>query len=432
MKNNKGIRVKKKPFVISLILFWGIELISGFSDDAITALLRFIVCLIFCYCIYKGGIENKIINPYFLFSLTPFSLLVYNEKISSYYLKRLDNRTWFLAIINMLFFLLAYRLTSTSFISFGEKNHKKSSLSIRRIKRHAILLAIIGRIPTIIKFLTGFTMPLASVIGFLPYIGIAFAFKSKDIKMIILTSIITSTMFLTDFNKTRFLYLGIVIFVCIEFYFVKNVKDKRRFVFSLLGGILIFLIIAFPLKSFIRNGGSYFEFMMDYNDISSNAFSHYENRITFNGPSFLEMPYMYLVSAWNNLQYIMDTQNSRTYGLWMIKPILGYLQIDEYFNSFYKLVPYSTFNTYTYIAVLFKDFGYYGSVLGSVFLGAYVKLVRRSAVDGGSAFCVAAYALVSMATLEMFFSNHFFGLSYPFTIVIIGWIYKKIFKLEGY
>lgn len=30
--------------------------------------------------------------------------------------------------------------------------------------------------------------------------------------------------------------------------------------------------------------------------------------------------------------------------------------------------------------------------------------------------------------LEMFFSNHFFMLSYPFTIIVVCWLYKLLFK----
>ena len=42
-----------------------------------------------------------------------------------------------------------------------------------------------------------------------------------------------------------------------------------------------------------------------------------------------------------------------------------------------------------------------------------------------SPFDVACYVLTAIATLEMFFSNHFFMQSYPFTIVILMELYKK-------
>ena len=136
---------------------------------------------------------------------------------------------------------------------------------------------------------------------------------------------------------------------------------------------------------------------------------------------------MYLVTPWNNLQYVMETQNTRTYGLWTLKPLLGYLQLDDRFKPFYSMSTYSSFNTFTYIAVQFKDFGLVGSVLGSAILGTFVGYIyKKKLLNSVSPFDNACYAITAVAVFEMFFSNHFFKESYPFTIVIIMWIYTTV------
>ena len=130
-----------------------------------------------------------------------------------------------------------------------------------------------------------------------------------------------------------------------------------------------------------------------------------------------------------NLQYVMETQDTRTYGLWMAKPLLGYLQVSNTLEPNYKIIPYSSFNTCAYMTYGFKDFGYWLSVLMSIFLGYFVKRVYSRYRMSRSPYDVAAYILVAQATLEMFFSNHFFTQSYPFTIVIlmaaIKWIMRQ-------
>ena len=134
---------------------------------------------------------------------------------------------------------------------------------------------------------------------------------------------------------------------------------------------------------------------------------------------------MYLETPWVNLQYVTETQDNRTYGMWALKPLLGYLGLRD--DEDYKLEPYSSFNTFTFISCQFKDFGYYGSVLLSLFLGFFVKKMYSLSMRSNSPFYLGAFVLVALATLEMFFSNHFFMQSYPFTIFIMMWLYQKVF-----
>ena len=429
----RGIYVKKKPFLVGLLIFLIIEIFIGGADSIGFAVMRLIVCFLFVYCVYRGLNEEFISNPYLLFSITPLSLLLYSEKMSSYYFEKLEYKTWILAIINILAFILTLNYgikKKRNKISSNEEiivaNCKSANITL-----HIILITVISKIPFVASIL-GISFPLKSVLGFFSFIGIALAFRTKKKWLIAFTIIMNMVSWVQDFNKTRLMYLVMTVLVSLEAYFIKTKKDRARLIVGL--GIVAFfvLVVSFPLKSFTRAGGSFADFFGNMAEISANAFTKYDARISFSGPQILKMPYMYLVSAWNNVQYVMNTQPECTYGLWTLKPLLGYLQIDGRFADYYQLIPSSSFNTFTYITVLFKDFGYYGSIIGSVFLGLYVSSRYSKMKIEASGFDVAAYGLVAMATLEMFFSNHFFSLSYPFTVLIIGYLYKKIFKLEGY
>lgn len=429
----RGIYVKKKPFIVGLLLFSIIEILIGGADSIGFAAMRLIVCFLFVYCVYHGLNEEFISNPYLVFSITPLSLLMYSEKISPYYLEKLEYTTWILAIVNILAFVMSLNYGINKYRNRTERNEETIKVNCKstNITLHIILITIISKIPFVANAL-GIAFPLKSVLGFFSFIGIALAFRTKKKWLIAFTIIMNMVGWLQDFNKTRLMYLVMTVLVSLEAYYIKTKKDRLRLIAGF--GIVAFfiLVVSFPLKSFTRAGGSFADFFGNITEISANAFTKYDARISFSGPRVLQMPYMYLVSAWNNVQYVMQTQPECTYGLWTLKPILGYLQLDGIFADYYQLIPSSSFNTFTYITVLFKDFGYYGSIFGSVVLGLYVSSRYCKMKIQASGFAIATYGLVAMATLEMFFSNHFFGLSYPFTILIIGYIYKKIFKLEGY
>lgn len=393
------------------------------EDSMLTIVCRIFTGIILIYCLIKGGQEDKLINPYWLFSITPFSLLLYTEKVSSIYLQQLTPKTWLLALINMVAFLTALRL------SFAKEKYKdnvayKSSKHIERfLIQDAVILFCLSKIPVLYRMLFGNSMPFASILSLFIYVAIVCVMKSKNKLWICLISGMNLIFMLSSaINKTAVLFLAMAYLVSYEKYYIKNTKSKCKMIIGI--GILsiVFIVIIFPLKDYIHGGGKIQDFGIS-NILASS--DYYTNSIEWHGNQLLMMPYMYLVTAWNNLQYVLETQDIRTFGLWILKPILGYLQIDSLFEKYYVLVPYSSFNTFTYITVLFKDFGYWGSAIGSIILGVFVKYVYKvKYCNTASAFNAACYSMTACATLEMFFSNHFFSQSYPFTVILIIMLYK--------
>ncbi len=436
--------VSKRAFVrliiICISVFIIVELVMGEADTFITAILRFICELELIFTLYFGVTDRELFNPLLLFSLTPLSLLLYSESVSPRYLNSLTVNTWVLGVINMLAFVWVVRCRTknvSSLLTYDKKQsgnvfHDEVSdeLQRRNLILHGVVLIAISRIPDLCRMLFGTSFFLGSTINYLLYPGLCCAWKSRSKSFIGLSYLVCILSFATRFNKSIFLSVGLVTILSYTRFCAKDKREESKLYLWISLAALAMIFIAFPVKTFIQNGNA-----LSWGGIAEAVYTyfkggddHYATTIVWNGPDVLKLPYMYLVSAWNNVQYVMETQSAHTYGLWVVKPLLSWLQLDGLFESAYTLTPYSSFNTFGYVTVLYKDFGIYGSILGSILLGWFVSSVYRKFCRSDSPFEIACYAMTAQATLEMFFSNHFFMLSYPFTIIVVCWIYKALFK----
>ena len=404
-----------------------IQLLTPIQTDHGFLASRFIVVCIFIWCIYRGLHEDYYINPYILFSLTPLSLMIYSDQVSSYFLRPLEQRTWIVAIINMLAFIIA--MTQANRKPVSEENlYKLSFMSVERpdqsLRTHAIILFVIGKMPDFILMATGIAIPFGHFFSMCQFLGIAVAYKSGYKKLsYILCGLYFIISLLTTFNKTNFLMLALVLLICLEGEAESKKQRKKVVLLTILGSVFL-VAVAFPLKDYLSSGGSINNFFeSDMNALPA----YFAGRINWNGPVQLMMPYMYFTTPWNNLQYVMETTREHTYGLWLLKPFLSYIQVAGNIDAYTALTPYqNAFNTYGFISVQYVDFGMIGSAISSVVLGILVGKVYRRYRYCPDGFNIGCYGLVACATLEMFFSNHFFGQSYPFTILIVAWIYGKV------
>lgn len=403
------MRVKRRSLImgimIILLMLLGIIIQSEFS-------CRISVLFILILCIIRGKQEKYFLNPYYLFAITPFSLLIYRN-ISNYHLD-LTIETWILAIINMVAFLLALEFTSEY-----RKLQKCIGAGDNRILRYnTIILLIFGFMPFAYELFIGGLMPLASVFSLFTSAAIICAMKSKEKGLIILVigvCVFTSLEYVT---KTTILTYTVAVLIGYEKYYITNIKQKKRLILLvIIAGLVMVAAFSFANqgRSSLRSASEVAEYYTTYGNLQ------------WEGNNNLLMPYMYLTTPWSNLQYVLYSQDTRTFGLWLFKPILGYLQIDKAFEGLYALRAYSNFNTFTFIAYNFKDFGYWCSCISSIFLGFFVKKVYSRFRQSRSPLDVASYVLVGQAVLQMFFSNEFFSQSFPFTIVIIMGIYKYLF-----
>jgi oligosaccharide repeat unit polymerase len=220
-------------------------------------------------------------------------------------------------------------------------------------------------------------------------------------------------------SKLSLLLHVLTILICYLKYFDWKKHKLRLFFFALLGVVIMFL--SFSAINIKGRGTSTKQDQTDMVD----AYQQY-GRFDWNYSSSLFLPFMYLESPWGNVEYVVETQDERTYGLWTLKPLLGYVGADVFFKEKYELVPNSSFNTFTFVSVAFKDFGIWLSVISTLLLGFFVKKVYTRYLISRSPYDVACWCTVALATVEMFFSNHFYMQSYPFTCVILMEIYKRI------
>lgn len=374
---------------------------SIFQNTIIDKLLLIIIIV---QCIGLGFNETKIVNPYFLFVFVPLSLLVYFN-ISDLYMQTLNHSTYLLGIINMNGFMIGLKMNKDNKIL-----QKDVSITKNKLIFYAILFYILG--------ISGKFIPsLSSILWLFIPAAIACLMKTKKKSMLLFVILILITS-LTSGNASKMgvLFLCITIMICIERFYITK-ENHRKIMFPLILFCVFFMIFAFSFANKERG---------NYN--SNEGLSYYETQgqIEWNFSSSLFLPYMYFTTPWANLQYFMDTQcEERTNGLWLIKPFIGYIGLDDSFKKEYELYSYSSFNTFTFIANHIKDFGYWGSVLISIFLGLFVGKVYNRYKKSNTPFLCAMYAAVSLATLEMFFSNHFLMQSYPFTSVIMFEIAEK-------
>tara|TARA_B100001175_G_scaffold308289_1_gene308545 strand:+ start:338 stop:1408 length:1071 start_codon:yes stop_codon:yes gene_type:complete len=345
-------------------------------------------------------------NPYYFFSITPLSLMLYFN-LGSFYMQDLSHETYLLAIINMSGFVFALSLTS----SYKKVRSSLGTNSSRDLIVHSVILYLLSLSAKFIPFLS-------SVLWVFSIPAIACAVKSKKKIMLIFVALIIGSSMFGETSKMSVLLNVLTALITYEKYYNVNVNSKIKIFFYVIFGIF-FMIYSFSFA--IKDN--------EYMDVDEGVEYYSKNGVDWSLNATLFMPYMYLTTPWSNLQYVTETQTEKTNGLWTFKPLLGYVQLDDSFEKDYELEAYSSFNTFTYIVCAYKDFGFWGSVVMSFFLGFFVKKIYSRYKVSESPFDVAIYVCTSLAVVEMFFSNHFFMQSYPFTIVIVMGIYRIFISL---
>lgn len=402
--------IEKRKFVLMLLTVTLIVFCFFYES---TLLYWCTAAFLFSVCIALGKREKRILNPYYLFSITPFTLLLY-KNISNVYMMDLEPSTWRIAIINIAAFVFAMALAP----EVNAKNHiNREYVGDQELNVHAIVLGIVGIGPMLLYGLLGIAIPFYSIFGLLSIPALCCGIVSKNKLLTACLMIFTLLTWTNNVSKSTILATCLCILICYELYYIRSRRDRIRFA-ALCGVGLIVMILAFTYANQAR-GSKTAESQLEY-------YVRYGN-VRWSGMAVFFMPYMYLETPWTNLQYVMQTQDVRTYGLWLIKPFLNYLQIDSWFEDLYQLTPMSSFNTYSFIACNFRDFGFWGSTISSMLLGFYTKWVYSRAKITNNPLDVACWIYVAQAVLEMFFSNHFFQQAYPLTCVLLIALYRMIY-----
>ena len=408
--------INRNKYKGSGIIIDGIVIASAFVSiiSQSIPICRFSVLAILVMCIFQGIKEPKFFNPYYLFAVAPFSLLVY-KPITNSYMMELSVETWIIIIINMVAFLYAVRFMKTH---TGPCKHHKGQNN-DNLEKHALILISIASISSIYEFMTGSSSSIGSAftVCYTPALICAMKTKKKTLIAVILGIYIISQFALL--SKMLILHMLMGVAIGIEAFYLDKKNKNIAVIYAAMAIVLLIVSFTFGLKG--KEATS-----------SDEKLDYYQtyHQIEWNGPSSLVAPYLYLTTSWTNLQFVMQTNHEHTYGLWMAKPLLGYLQMEDKVPGSYRLKAYSSFNTFSFVAIHYLDFGFWLSIIPSILLGLFVGRYYSRYLTTNSPIDIAIYVLIARAVLMMFFSNHFFGLSYPFTIVIMMWLYKMCFDYK--
>lgn len=380
-------------------------IITIISDSILMS--RICVAAMFGACLIIGSNEKSLMNPYLLFSLTPLTLACYMG-ISDRYMYDLSNKTWILCLINIFAFILALYIT----VPFKRKSNCIGIRDEKSLIKHSVVLFLLSELALIIE-------PLSSVLWLFRIAAIVCAIKTKKKQLwFVVISFMAFNMASGQMSKMGVLLDILTITVCyLKYYVVGKLKLKKVVLLLFVGAIIMFYSFSFATKGKEKDANA----AEDYVSMVIN-----QGDFSWNVSTMFFLPYMYLEQAWTNVDFVLHNQDKRTYGLWLAKPFLGFVGVDDYFKKEYELEANSSFNTFTFVTVGYKDFGYWLSVLVPLLLGCYVKKIYTRFLISESPFDVACYIAVALATTEMFFSNHFLMQSYPITIFILMEIYKRL------
>ena len=406
-------RIREEFAIVFILLFASVAMITLVATNPEDVSYKLLALALFAACIYLGAKERYFFNPYYLFSLAPLSLALYEYKFSTYYLDRLNPSTYGIALSGIAAFIVGLSL-----LRHTDRPRPAVDVEVRESRLFYPLL-LLGMLPIAYGIaqapgvlLSGDILGMSEYVGLMPmssilmlfrYFALVLAIKSGQARRIVVAACCNGFALALSFNKTNLVFLVFALLISVQKYGLKTRRRKKAFA----AVCIIAVVLVFASVTFYDSVRSDFDSTEALIRTGSSGL-----------PRFLMLPYMYFVSSWTNLQYVMCTQPTHTLGLWLIRPLLFYLRIDGAFADSYVLVPASSYNTYTYLVIPWKDFGVVGVVLISLGLGLFVSYLYQRARLSRSPFCCAAYALNAVAVVEMFFSNHFFYLVYPFTALM--------------
>lgn len=419
----KKILVTKCFLIYILLLFIEISLTALSGNSFITSqkIMLGIICMI---CVYQGFRNKFVLNPYFCFILTPFSLMIYNPEVSSRFLTELDDVVYILAICSFLAFLAGLDVyTSRIRSDYSYDNNYKYIGYESEFARIGVFLAVIWILYQVARNVFHISIPFSAIIVQLVYISIAFLLKSGKKYAFILVAMMSVYMLMSNFRKTAFLYIFVLVLLTV---FNKKDTSRKTMVLGMLAvlvGGCFMIFIAYPLKMYFSANGSFSGLSGGMSGLVTIMEEESVGYGELGGSVFLLRPYLSMTTEWTNLNYVINTQPTSTHGMWFLRPVLNILQVNTESMAVYELLPRSNYyNTFGFLTIQIKDFGYIGAIVFTFFLGLFTGWCYRCFREHqNNTIEITRYVFVSCSVLEMFFSNHFL-LGGVHIVYLVTWI----------
>lgn len=388
--------------------------------------------LLIYYCVIEGKKQSHFLNPFYLLTLTLFSFVIYNEEIGGIFMMPLSDEVKWMIVGSFTMVIVGLKV-GTNFTTRAKK--------VGCYVENYWVIFWVGLIPTLLAvYLYGnvldmsgdammdakekMVLPgLGQLLYFLPA-SIIVACKKNNTKLIILSTTMALWAAYLTVTKTAIMVVMVFLLVGLISFRPSIVENKVAKFFR---AYAVILVPVFLLYTFMGNTTK----RLDATNVSTNSIQKAESTLKYDSDFADGMfsNYLYLSAAWSNVEYNVvhnkvtgDGRNT----IWQFARKVG---VD--YDKTEKIEPF-TFNVHTYITDWYLDFGYFGPIVMSLFLGMFVFFCYKKFCLSDDPLYIAFYAIVAEATLMMFFSNHFNGGSVlNYFITFIGYsFFARTFKKD--
>lgn len=405
--------LSKRINLISILLLFTMILLSP-------PVMSYVFYILFVFCINMGLKEKSPLNPYYIFAVSLFSLIVYDPKISDFLID-IPFDIYFLILLGIGSFLLGMVLVDKRLKITKTQNHTNNKSSNNKL---FWIFLFLGLIPHIIGFMkVGIPIlnqndlseardnylpgGLSYFIFFLP-ITITIGFANKN-KIFILLSIFLNG-FISIVRVSKFDILIFIIFLLFSFLKYgdkKSTSFKKYFIFS-----AVFYAIPYIFDWFYN--------LRNETDTGNTSFLLSNTSISNSLSNIISLPYLYLTTAWSNLTQTILTVKYFNYGSYTFHPFISALQLDDLISYASKKVIYKhPFNTYAFLTDYYMDFGVIGMIIIPFLVGFIVFYSYKKSLMDANPIKDGQFLILAIPTLMLFFSNHFTSVGYPFIVYLL-------------
>ncbi|MGL5416282.1 MAG: O-antigen polymerase [Clostridium sp.] len=413
----------------TIVLLIGILIILNFiyyenSNDFQFLLGGFCVII----AIYIFSIYNKqdFLHPISIYSIFWLGVAGISTFRVSYYQVKWSAYMWLIIILAYVTFILGFRVFRT------RKNNNvddiKEFINNINIKKLYFVLKLLVGVSVIslllevalLKYIPLFSSSMNSyrnfnvtglhyfvvLVGIIPPLAILYkrAGGRKKIWWMIVLSFVVSTLIVSR----QLMIMQVVLIIIAIHYFYKKIKLKQFIIIFLLG------IILFSLSFSLRNQNS------NYINNAAEIMPKYQN-------SIIVKPLLYFNMNFNNLDIIVNNFHDYKLGENMIFPIVAFANIKDEINYNYKSEYLATpnFNTCTYLADIYYDFGIFGVIILPFLLGIVYSRLYNIVNRKISVYSVL-YFLLAYCLIFCFFVNWYYNTAIVFDIVILLLVYRYV------
>jgi oligosaccharide repeat unit polymerase len=160
-------------------------------------------------------------------------------------------------------------------------------------------------------------------------------------------------------------------------------------------------------------------------------FLYYQAKMTFDVRyAWLTEPYMYVVTNLENFVRGTERLDHHTYGYYTFNALMSLSGLKHWTAEHFSLVenPYlnSTYNTYSFLWVYYRDFGVIGLAVLPFILGAVIAYLHNDLRRDPSILKVSLYGMAAFVIIISFFHHALSLLHFVFNVLLVYVVHRMI------